>query len=218
MVRVGTGNIANTGIEKHRDAFGGGCEGAGSLASHFRAPSRPISIANDTVRRYWRERQSHPLAVRRFALCAVSHHWHFIVDDWTSSLPRNGAKRKRLTIFPVPASHGRAPAFISNHQKNAHGPLSLRHKRRSPDARPRANDMRSRAKGLHVSNARCAGNDSSLATVGSRFYTSYLQPTVARLRRFACCETLRDHAYLIDCRIYRKSATAEDGNRNSGQV
>ena len=35
-----------------------------------------------------------------FAICAVSRHGHFIVGDWTSSSPRNGANRKRLATFP----------------------------------------------------------------------------------------------------------------------
>ena len=103
-----------------------GWEDAGSGASRLRAPSRPISIAAATVRRIGSHTRW-PSDV--FALCAVSRHWHFIVGDWTSSSPRNGAKRKRLAIFSVPASRGRARSFICNHQLNAHGPLSLRPKR-----------------------------------------------------------------------------------------
>ena len=49
----------------------------------------------------WRRRQSHTLwPSDGFAICAVSRQGHFIVGDWTSSSPRNGANRKRLAIFP----------------------------------------------------------------------------------------------------------------------
>ena len=43
-----------------------------------------------------------------FALCAVSRHWHLIVIDWLLRLPRNGANRKSMAIFPVTVFRGRA--------------------------------------------------------------------------------------------------------------
>ena len=53
----------------------------------------------------WRHRQSLTLwPSDGFAICAVSRQGHFIVGDWTSSSPRNGANRKRLAIFPFQPS------------------------------------------------------------------------------------------------------------------
>ena len=63
-----------------------------------------------------------------FALCEVSRHWHFIAGDWTPSLPRNGAKRKRLAILAV-TFRGRAPATICNNQPDTHAPSTPRRKR-----------------------------------------------------------------------------------------
>ena len=115
----------------------------GGLLRASSAPSRPLTV--------WLPTQSdgvgggitHPLAFRRFAICAVSRHWHFIVGDRTSISPRNGANRKSLAIFPYqphaypPSANARelrsrryagcrAPAVTSDSQQSTRVPPTSR--------------------------------------------------------------------------------------------
>ena len=128
-----------------------------------------------------------------FAICAVSRHGHFIVEDWTSSSSRNGANRKRLAIFPF------QPLAVALLRL----PSTINRTRVFPQPLATISNAKTRDRGLKAQGLCAAPNHTPWSRVCGVSLLAYDQGT---------------RCTLLIVTDTRKSTTAEYGNRKNGQV